>query len=115
MPSRKKARKSQNSKRGRAAETFRVLMMFPLNGSDLIFRRRGKRGGRGLNHNFMMIEIANGAAARAHRGMSQDIVVLSFATIAGADRQVSANYLPPRLFLRWYETRHHRLIQQIER
>lgn len=57
--------------------------MFPLNGSDMIFAR-AERGGCGLKHNFMMIEIANGTAARAHRGMSQDIGPLSFATIAGA-------------------------------
>jgi len=59
-------------------------MMFPLNSKRSDLFARAERGGCGLNHNFMMIEIGIRTASPARLRMSQDIAWLSIATIAGA-------------------------------
>jgi len=122
-------------------------MTFPLNDGDPIVsvplstqpRTSPERGGCGLKHNFMMIEI-NIRIASAHCGMSQDIASLSFHDIGRAvltTGRARRNAGHPRvghellaggepgwvpavtsrffLLLRRHEARHHGLLQQVER
>jgi hypothetical protein len=59
-------------------------MMFPLKRKRSDSFARVERGGCGLNHNFMMIEIGIRTGSRRRMSMSQDMAALSVATTAGA-------------------------------